>query len=231
MSDGPTFWGWALGPHPKLKMAGVIILIILCLYAVIKYIHWLPVALFVVMVVVAYLLFRDMFFEGDGVRAVVFNENPDIIDIKQIGYVKFEELQKVGTPRPFSTSYGAPIYAVEELTKKTIRFSWIHMLDHLEFVRKFVTYKIAKEVAEDVLEENLAIRDVPGIIGAARARKSIRVYETEKDKRVFTLDSTGDDWKKTIEDMDRLIDPLQRMRNIKEKTEEISEEEVPGSDV
>jgi len=230
MSDsGSTIWDWVRGPHPTMKLIGYGILTIGGLYAVVRYVHWLPAAMFALMLLLAWGLYRNMFFEGDGVRAIVFTDKPDVIDLKHIGVKKFEELKKDGSPQPISTSKGAPLYAFEELKKDTARFGWIHAISRLEFIRKSVTYLIAKDVAEDMLQENFAIRDVPRIIGDVRSQQSIRVYEGDIDRSVFTLDPSSSEASEAIRKMDELKDPLHRIMEIAEKHERT--QEAAGEDV
>lgn len=174
-----------------------------------------------IMFVLSFLIFRRMWFDSDGVRAIVFNPStPTVIDIVYIGRDYFDAIPKSGAQRPYSTSSGSVLYVVEKWTEKEITFSWIHEASTIEFVSKKKSFDFLSDLSSRYMMAYNRIRDIPYSLGLYYGGHSIQAYEDDKLRQTITLNPTDS----------KLSDLLQELRVSKDPIDALRAEYADGDD-
>jgi len=226
---GIGFWDWILGPHPKIRIACMVLACLIVLYVSIQYVHYIVAVSFILAVIVSYYLFKGMIFDSDGVRALQFYEDrPRVVDILFIGADTFEEMPKIGGTLPMGTSYGQPIHVIENIDDDGIvHFAWIEEASQIDFISKKQSFTLLSDLAEESLLAYERIKNIPISLGISAAGKITNVIKEDVAHSIFTLDPVSPQWREELRHLKEMESPLEKVRNrIKEAAERLAEEQT-----
>ena len=208
------FFDWVRGPHPVWRKIGWLVLFAGILYLSWTYLSVVIGILFILSFIIGHFMFRNSWWEEDGVRVLRFYEDqPSLIDWQYMGKTKFEEYPKLGDARAAKrTSAGQPVYVVEKEIEGVLVFAQIQELSHLEYVSDVHAMDFAREVAEEAIMENNQIARIPKILGTEYAKEPIRSVLHNRISQTVSLTPGDKGVQAFIDDMKDKQSPYQRLR-------------------
>lgn len=183
---GSTFWDWASGDHPRLKLLLIASVVIIFLFWLFSVNAGLSAAAFISLfgsLVLGFFFFRHEFFFNDSVVLIAFGS----VDITRcsvyvIGKEKFRLLNREGVTQVFTSDSGDPIYIADSFDGQTISFPWSYETSRLRFVLEAASFDELKVDAEKAFREADRLRSLLKILGIKEGRDIVSNYEHNLDR-------------------------------------------------
>jgi|GEM_PF-2724593 len=213
MSVLSGFWAWVSGPHPIWRKIGWLALFGIVLYGSWKYLSVIVGVLFIVSFVIGHYMFRNSWWDGDGVKLIRFyKDRPSTLDWQYMGKDLFQEIPKIGDSRPvMETSAGEPVHVVENDIDGVLVFSSVQGMSKIDFISKTTAFDYAREVAEQALLERDRVRYLPKILGHEYAEGPMRAILKDSVGETITLTPNDPEVVKFLDDMQTRQDPYKAL--------------------